>query len=248
MSHLTLVAPSSSSSPSRLTPDLAHDIRNAMAVIALNVETLESLAGPPGLKAASAAHRLLLKVTALCNDSLRENANEFSAPRRTSLDIAETIRQVIDILRPITPAGLKIRLHPDYRHMVLSNPNDAYRIVFNLAQNAVTLARLSGEITLLDFQLERVKALTLLRITDNGPGISPQARAQLFRTTSGINPSPSNGRGLLIARDLAERNGGTLQLAEVAAGTQFVLTLSSPAVVDTSTSRSLGQRAASCSR
>jgi signal transduction histidine kinase len=245
MSHLTLLTPSS---PSMLRPALAHDIRNAMAVIALNVEKLEHLAGPSGAKAASAAHQLLMKVTDLCNDSLRDRANEFSAPRRTSFDIVDTIRGVIDILRPITPAGLKIKLHPDYRHTVFANPNDVFRIVFNLAHNAVTLAHLSGEITLLDFHLESVKALTLLRITDDGPGISPQARVQLFRTASGSNSSATNGHGLLIARDLAERNGGTLQLAEAAAGTQFVLTFSSLAAVDSSTSRSLGQRAVSCSR
>jgi len=245
MSYLTLLAPSS---PSNMRPALAHDIRNAMAVIALNVEKLEHLAGPSGGKAASAAHQLLTKVTALCNDSLREKANEFSAPRRISFDIVETIRQVIDILRPITPAGLKIKLHPDYRHIVFGNPNDVFRIVFNLAHNAVTLARLSDKITLLDFHLEGMKALTLLRITDNGPGISPQARMQLFRSASASNSSATNGHGLLIARDLAERNGGTLLLAEVPAGTQFILMLSSLAAVDTSTSRSLGQRAASCSR
>jgi signal transduction histidine kinase len=241
---LTLVPPSSSST---LRPALAHDIRNAMAVIALHVEKLQSLAGSPGVKAGSAAHQLLVKVTALCNDSLRENGSEFSAPRRISFDIVDTVRQVIDILRPITPADLKVKLHPDYRHMVLGNPNDAFRIIFNLAHNAVALARFSGEITLLDFRLERLKALTLLRITDNGPGISPRARAQLFRT-SAPNRNTTNGHGLLIARDLAERNGGAPQLAEASAGTQFVLTLSSLTTVDTSTSRSLGQRATSCSR
>jgi len=245
MSHLTPVA---RSSPSSLRPALAHDIRNAMAVIALHVEKLESFAGPLGVKAASATCQLLMKVTVLCNDSLRESANEFSVPRRTSFYIVETIRQVIDILRPITPAGLKIKLHPDCRHIVFGNPNDVFRILFNLAYNAVTLARLSGEITLLDFHLEGVKALTLLRITDNGPGISPQARMQLFRTVSAANSGVTNGHGLLIARDLAERNGGTLQLAEVPAGTQFVLTLSSFLAVDTSTCRSLGHRAASCSQ
>ena len=63
------------------------------------VASYARLAGPSGARAASAAHQLLMRVAALCNDSLRENANEFSAPRRTSLDIVETIRQVIDILR-----------------------------------------------------------------------------------------------------------------------------------------------------
>ena len=240
MSHLTLLAPSS---PSTLRPALAHDIRNAMAVIALSVEKLEHLAGPPGVKAAAAAHQLLMKVTAFCNDSLHERANEFSTPRRTSFDIVETIRQVIDVLRPITPAGLKIKLHPDYRHVVFGNPNDVFRIVFNLAHNAVTLARLSGKITLLYFHLERLNALTLLRITDNGPGISPRVRMQLFR--SAPNSSATHGHGLLIARELAERNGGTLQLAEASAGTQLVLTLSSLGAIDSATTRSLGQRATS---
>jgi signal transduction histidine kinase len=176
MSHLTVVAPSSQST---LRPALAHDIRNAMAVIALNVEMLEFLGGPSGAKAASAAHQLLTRVTALCNDSLRENPNAFSAPKRTSFDIVDIVRQVIDTLRPITPVGLKIKLHPDYRHVVLGNPNYAFRIVFNLAHNVVTLARLSGEITLLDFHLENLKALTLLRVTNNGPGISAEARASV---------------------------------------------------------------------
>jgi signal transduction histidine kinase len=219
-----------------------------MAVIALNVEKLESLAGPPGVKAASAAHQLLVRVASFCNDSLRQNANEFSIPKRTSADIVETIRQVIEILRPITPATLKVKLPPDYRHMVLANPHDAFRIVFNLAHNAITLARLSGKITLLEFRLQGVNDLTLLRITDDGPGISPRARMQLFRATSGSNSSATNGHGLLIARDLAERNGGTLQLAEVPTGTQFVLTFSSLGAIDSSTTRSLGKRVVSCSQ
>jgi len=82
MSHLTLVVPSSLS---MLRPALAHDIRNAMAVIGLNIEMLERLAGPSGARTASAAHQLLMRVAALCNDSLRENANEFSVPQAGQL-------------------------------------------------------------------------------------------------------------------------------------------------------------------
>ena len=81
MSHLTLVAPSS---PSMLRPALAHDIRNAMAVIGLSVEMLEHLAGPSGAKAASAAHQLLTRVTALCNASIRENGKAFVQIGRTA--------------------------------------------------------------------------------------------------------------------------------------------------------------------
>ena len=80
-----------------------------------------------------------------------------------------------------------------------------------------------------------------------GPVSRRRARVHLFRTASGSSCSATNGHGLLIARDLAERNGGTLQLAEVPTGTQFVLTLLSLAAVDSSTSRSPGKRVASYS-
>ena len=73
MSHLTLLAPSSQST---MRPALAHDIRNAMAVIGLNIEVLERLAGPSGARAASAAHQLLMRVAALCNDTLRRDRTE----------------------------------------------------------------------------------------------------------------------------------------------------------------------------
>jgi signal transduction histidine kinase len=132
------------------------------------------------------------------------------------------------------PTALEIKLHPNYRHIVFGSPNDVFRIVFNLAHNAVMLA-LSGEITLLDFRLEGVKGLTLLQITDNGPGLSLEARKQLFRPPFAPNSGATNGHGLLIARELAERNGGTLVLAEVPAGTQFVLALSSLTAVNAST-------------
>jgi signal transduction histidine kinase len=54
-----------------------------------------------------------------------------------------------------------------------------------------------------------------VRFTDNGPGISPQLREDVFKpffSTKGKNRR--QGLGLYIARDCAEHNGSTLDLSE----------------------------------
>ena len=68
--------------------------------------------------------------------------------------------------------------------------------------------------------------------------------------SSGAQPrslNGSNGLGLAIARELAERNGGTLQLVASARGTTFTLELTGLATMpaeERGALRSLGQRVA----
>jgi signal transduction histidine kinase len=82
-----------------------------------------------------------------------------------------------------------------------------------------------------------------VRIADDGPGLPQDVRARLFRAQSDAS---GHGLGLSIARELAERNGGVLDLVETARGTTFVLELSALATLpteDTGAMRSLGRRA-----
>jgi len=62
-----------------------------------------------------------------------------------------------------------------------------------------------------------------LRLADDGPGLPEAVRGRLFRR--GTSGTGSSGCGLSIARELAERNGGVLELAEVRRGTTFVVEL-----------------------
>jgi two-component system C4-dicarboxylate transport sensor histidine kinase DctB len=63
-----------------------------------------------------------------------------------------------------------------------------------------------------------------VHIAGDGPGLPKAVRTNLFR----VQPRSStgcNGLGLAIARGLAERNGGMLQLADSARGATFMLEL-----------------------
>jgi signal transduction histidine kinase len=64
-----------------------------------------------------------------------------------------------------------------------------------------------------------------LGITDNGPGLPPRARENLFVAFEGSARAGGTGLGLAIARELVEAHGGKLTYAPQPTGSRFVLAL-----------------------
>jgi signal transduction histidine kinase len=72
--------------------------------------------------------------------------------------------------------------------------------------------------------------LARLEVIDDGPGVPDDERELVFDRFHRGDPARSrhhagSGLGLPIARTLAERNGGSLDLAPDGAGAHFVLRL-----------------------
>jgi signal transduction histidine kinase len=160
--------------------------------------------------------------------------------RRRSVDAVQLIRQVADVVRPPAPEELPIDIESNGTAMGLADPGDVFRILFNLVNNAVAVARETGQLTRIEASVVRRGPTVAIRLADDGPGLPAAVRSNLFRS-----PEDSRGgHGLVIARELAERNGGTLSLDPTAEGAAFVLTL--PAFVallveSGPVTRSLGQ-------
>jgi signal transduction histidine kinase len=109
--------------------------------------------------------------------------------------------------------------------------------------NAITIARQGIGISHVTLLVERVGTSVTVRIADDGPGLPKAIRASLFRARA-KSTTGGNGLGLAIARELAERNGGVLKLADSARGATFTLELSGVATVteEAGAMRSLGKR------
>jgi two-component system phosphate regulon sensor histidine kinase PhoR len=103
---------------------------------------------------------------------------------------------------------------------------DVTRIITNLLSNAIKFSPVGGKV---EIGVDVAAAHIRVRVTDNGPGISPDDLERVFERfyrASEAATVPGSGLGLLIARGNAEQLGGSIELeSEVGVGTTAVLTL-----------------------
>lgn len=233
MTRLTLAAvnasPNAPPAPG-WSHDIAHDIRNALAVSTLHLETLERLAGPEGRKAASAAQAVLARAAAMCSASLAAGRRADRGAQRRGFDLIKVIREIAATLAPTAPAGFRILTPPDTQCVVLAEPDDIFRIIFNLVHNAIGVARCGGAIGEVRIDIRRSGSSVAIHISDDGPGLPGPVRAALFRRRDG-GAVADHGFGIAIARELAERNGSTLRLDPRAGGAGYVFELPSVCAV-----------------
>jgi signal transduction histidine kinase len=224
---------------------VAHDLRNLLATVGLHVETLQRLSGPSGVKAADAAHALLTRGAALCNTALDRAANADFRARRRGVDLAQIAHQVIDLLSPTAPKGFCFKVGHEAAGCALADADEVFRILFNLMSNAVAVAnRKANLLETVTIKISTEGTSVTTRVTDDGPGLPACVRVGLFRIKSHRSTPSRHGYGLAIARELAERNGGTLTLAPSTKGASFALKL--PALLSVlPQDRFLGRRAMS---
>src|SRR5262245_75697 len=203
------------------------------------------LCGPSGTKAADAAQALLTRGAALCNKALDCTANTDNRARRRGVDLIQVARQVADLLLASAPKNLSLDICPDAGVSVFADPDELFRILFNLMSNAVAVAnRKASSLTSLALHASREDSTVTVRLSDDGPGLPAAVRRELFGSSWRRSAAPRHGYGLAIARELAEQNGGTLALVSGGKGTTFALKL--PAflsVVAPETPRWMGRRA-----
>jgi signal transduction histidine kinase len=176
---------------------------------------------------------------------LERTATMDARTRRRGVDSITLAHQIADLLASTAPEGFTFAIERSGPVAALADPDDLFRILFNLMSNAVAVAR-AAPLRTVAIGAGVEGRTVAIRIADDGPGLPARVRAGLFGTRA--RRSQTNGYGLSIARELAERNGGTLTLAPTAKGTAFILRLpallSVPAVEGPVT-RSLGRRISS---
>ena len=109
--------------------------------------------------------------------------------------------------------GAMIDLHCEGEITVPLRPNDFKRCVTNLIDNAI---RYAGHVSLRAGRRDDAIEIT---IDDDGPGIPPEQREEVFkpffRLDSSRNPGTGGvGLGLTIARDVIRGHGGDIALSE----------------------------------
>jgi len=204
----------------------AHDLRNLLATLGLHLETLQRLSGPNGVNAADAAHAIIERAAALCDAAFDGAARPARQSRHRCVDLLRNARDVADLLAAAAPKNFSFDIDSMTSACALANPDDVFRILFNLMHNAVTVAqRRKGCLESLAIRTEFERSMVTMKLADDGPGLPLDIRTALFGTRPRRFSSTRHGYGLAIARKLAERNGGTLTVESSHQGTTFALKL-----------------------
>jgi len=105
--------------------------------------------------------------------------------------------------------------------VVRGDRDQLFRVLLNLARNAIE----SGAKRIV-FSAHREEERVIIAIADNGPGLAPKARDNLFRPFAGSARPGGVGLGLAIAREILRAHGGDITLGHSDAdGTLFRLNL-----------------------
>jgi signal transduction histidine kinase len=222
MAHFAIVTANPKRPPAG---QAAHDLRNILASISLHLETLQRLSGPSGVKAADAVYALLTRGAVLCNSALDCPTGADNHARRRRVDLVRTAQHIAALLEPSVPKDFSFDIDKNGTGYVLADPGDIFRILFNLMSNAVSVAnRPPSTMKSVTIHVSTEGKVVTAQISDDGPGLPASVQSRLFRS-SRQSRSTRHGYGLAIARELAERNGGTLTLVPAIKGVKFELKL-----------------------
>jgi len=201
-----------------------HDLRNILATVVLLTDRLAATNDPQVQKISPPLLSAIDRAINLCTQTLSfANAQEPEI-RRSRFGLSTLIDEVALVL-PTDKNGV-VQWHNEVpADLELSADRDqVYRVVMNLARNAVAAVLESGTSGHVRISARREGAATLIDVADTGPGLSEEARGCLFEAFAGSGRNGGTGLGLAIAHDLMRGHGGSITLARsTAEGTVFTL-------------------------
>jgi signal transduction histidine kinase len=209
-----------------LASGLAHEIRNPLNAMNMNLQMLEEELNV-GQEPADPEHAELLESTKSEIKRLERLVNNFLAyarparPRFERSDLNQVAREVMRLLEADFRQH-RVELRPDFEPLLPHVDVDETQFkqaLINLLVNARQVLREGGAVTV------RTRAGSLgeivVEVEDNGPGIPLEARERIFEVFYSSRGG-GTGLGLPIARQIIERHGGSIELASgLGQGTTF---------------------------
>ncbi len=211
-----------------------HDLRNMLSSAQLFSERLAKIADPHVQRFAPQLMRALERAIAFCQLTLSYGRVQEAPPDRRMLALEPMVEDVRATLGLDDGSQARWISSVERGLMVDADPDHLFRILLNLARNALQALdgrdRKDPARDQIRITGRREGAVVVIEVSDTGPGLSERARAHLFEAFQGSTRTGSAGLGLAIAAELVRAHGGEVRLVDGTIGATFRLTIPDRAV------------------
>ncbi|CAN5539279.1 sensor histidine kinase [soil metagenome] len=194
----------------RFVRDSAHQLRTPLAVLTAQVQSAQR-GDVPAEQAMREIDATVKRATQLANQmlSLAKVEQLRQQPESAALDFGEMVREVaLDLSPLIADKALDFELAASAA-AVHAHRWMLQELARNLLHNAIKQSPHGGALLV---EVRADEGMALLRITDDGPGISPELRQRLFAPFAAGDVAKGSGLGLTICREIVRALGGEIAL------------------------------------
>ncbi len=205
--------------------DASHELRTPLTSVLANLELLQAALGGPGQaedrEVVDSALRSSRRMSRLVSDLLllaRADAGRLAAHKR--VDLAEIAGDAALEAAPLM-GGREFVIENDRPLRVDGSADELHRMILNLLDNA---ARHTPDGATIELKLSEQGEDAVVEVADDGPGIPPAMRTQIFdRFVRGEGPADTargtgTGLGLAIVSAVAASHGGSVEATESPSG------------------------------
>ncbi|MEV8434105.1 ATP-binding protein [Streptomyces sp. HUAS 31] len=192
----------------RLAADASHQLRTPLTALSMRLEEITLTDDPDTVK--DEATIALTQVERLTDvvQRLLTNSRDPRTGSAVTFDLDEVIQQQLAEWRPAYRSAGRAIVSSGKRHLkAVGTPGAVAQVLAALIENS--LMHGGGTVAL---RTRVTGNQAVIEVTDEGPGVPADLGARIFeRAISGRN---STGIGLAVARDLAEADGGRLEMLQ----------------------------------
>jgi heavy metal sensor kinase len=201
----------------QFSADAAHELRTPLTILKGEIEVALKSSGAPGeiRQALVSCLEEVERLNSVVEDLLlmaRMEGNALSV-RPTPVNLAQVLEDVAPALSELAArAGNSCTVSRAPSLWIEGYDSLIFRLVFNLAENAIKYTPAGGKI---EITLQQQNTSAVLEVKDNGPGIAPDAQEHVFDRFYRGDPAregSGTGLGLALVRSVVHLHQGQIRV------------------------------------
>ena len=206
-----------------------HDLRNLLASSQLLSDQLASVPDPRVQRFAPKLMRSLERAIAFCQSTLSYGRAQEAEPDRRLVLVEPVVAEVRESAGLASDASITWVAAIERGLSVDADPDQLFRVLLNLVRNAAQALESQPQGSAAAMQIRitgrREGTVTILEVSDTGPGVPAKTREHLFEAFQTSGRLGGSGLGLAIANELIRAHGGDIHLVEGTIGATFRISI-----------------------